>query len=129
MLQWILGQVFTLLGGPFMQAALKAYQAKLTSENSAEAVAAGLAAKELEVQSQVRIAEIGHWYEPDKIMGYICCALLFKLVVYDTMLDLGTTNLHNGWMTTTLNLIVASYFGQRTVISATRILGRYFGGK
>lgn len=129
MIQWILTQVFSLLGGPFAKAALDAYKAKLTAENSTEAVAAGLAAKELEVQSQIRIAEVGHWYEPDKIMGYIVASLLFKLVVYDTMLGYGTTDLHNGWMTTTCNIIVGSYFGMSTVTTATRILGRYFGGR
>lgn len=129
MIQWILTQVFSLLGGPFAQAALNAYKAKLTAENSTEAVAAGLAAKELEVQTQVRIAEIGHWYEPDKLMGYTVCALFAKIVVYDTILGLGTTDLHAGWMTTTCNIIVGSYFGMSTVSTATRILGRYFGGK
>lgn len=129
MFQWILTQVFSLLGGPFAQAALKAYQAKLTAENSTEAVAAGLAAKELEVQSQIRIAEIGHWYEPDKICGYIFCAVLFKVAIWDNMFGLGSTDFHEGWLTTTLNMVGGFYFGQKTVVSATRILGRYFGGK
>lgn len=129
MIQWILQQVFSLLGGPFAQAALKAYQAKLSSENSTEAVAAGLAAKELEVEGQIRIAEVGRWYEPDKIMGYTVAILFAKIVVWDTMFNLGTTSLHAGWMETTANLIVGFYFGQKSIENASRILGRYFGGK
>jgi len=30
---------------------------------------------------QYRVAEIGHWYEPDKIMGYCVAFLLAKLIV------------------------------------------------
>lgn len=125
MIQWILTQVFSLLGGPFAQAALNAYKAKLTAENSTEAVAAGLAAKELELKTQQNIAEIGHWYEPDKIMGYCVAALVFKLIVWDTILQMGTTDLHAGWMTTTANIIIGSYFGMTTVTTATRVLGRF----
>lgn len=129
MIQWILTQVFSLLGGPFAQAALKAYQAKLSAENSTEAVAAGLAAQELQVQAQIRIAEIGHWYEPDKVMGYCVAALVFKLIVWDTILQMGTTNLHDGWMTGTANLIIGSYFGMTTVSTATRVLTRFLASK
>jgi hypothetical protein len=124
----VLALLGSLLGGPFATAALDAYKAKLTSENSADSIAAGLAARELavqqrelELQAQVRIAEIGKWYEPDKIMGYAVAILLAKLVIWDTCLGWGSTDLHAGWMETTSNLIISFYFGKRGAENVMRI--------
>lgn len=64
----ILGWLGSLLGGPFAKAAVDAYRAKLTAENTAEKIAADLAAKELalnrrerELAAQIVIAEQGRW--------------------------------------------------------------------
>jgi len=121
--------IFSFLGGPAISAMLTAYGNWLKSKNTAENIAANLAARELAVQSQeiisntqYRIAELGHWYEPDKIMGYITALLLAKIVVWDTILGLGTTNLHQGWMTSTTNLIVFSYFGKRGAENVAKII-------
>ncbi len=40
----------------------------------------------------VRIAELGHWYEPDKLMGYFVALYFGKLLVWDKVLGLGTTD-------------------------------------
>jgi len=121
--------IFSFLGGPFINGLLSAYGNWLKSQNTAENIAANLAARELAVQSQeiisntqYRIAELGHWYEPDKIMGYITALLLAKIVVWDTILGLGVTNLHQGWMTQTTNLIVVSYFGKRGIENVAKII-------
>jgi hypothetical protein len=68
-------------GGPVISGLINAYKAKLAAGNDADKIAADLAGKELDVQAReieaqkaIRIAEIGKWYEPDKIMGYIAAA-------------------------------------------------------
>jgi hypothetical protein len=94
MWQWIA----SLLGGPVINGLIKAYQAKLTAGNTSEKIASDLAARELAVQeveiqaqTQLRIAQIGHWYEPEHLASYIFVLYIAKVVVWDTMLGLGTT--------------------------------------
>jgi hypothetical protein len=127
----ILTWLGNLLGGPFAKAAVEAYSKKLDSENSAQKIAADLAARELtlqgkeaELQTQYRIAEIGRWYEPDKIMGYCVAVYLAKLLIWDKVLGLGVTDPLTGWVETTANLIVAFYFGKRTFENVARIIKR-----
>lgn len=125
----VLSWLANLLGGPFISAALNAYKAKLASDNDASRVAADLAARELsvqaremEIQSQIRIAEMGRWYEPDKIMAYAVAIYFAKLLVWDKVLALGSTDALAGWAATTANLIVAFYFGKRGFENITKIL-------
>lgn len=124
---WLL----SFLSGPLLNNLVAAYKIKLQSDNAQDKIAADLAGRELQVQqreaelqTQYRIAEIGHWYEPDKIMGYCVALLLAKIVVWDTCLGLGTTNLHQGWMTSTANIIVMFYFGKRGIENAVKLWKR-----
>ena len=123
--------ILSFLGGPVIKGLIDAYQAKLKAGNVDSKIASDLAAGEIAAQvsetnaiMQYRIAEIGHWYEPDKIMGYLVALLLGKLIIWDICLGLGTTNLHEGWMTTTTNLIVSFYFGKRGFENVARIIKR-----
>jgi hypothetical protein len=123
--------ILSFLGGPVIKGLIDAYQAKLKAGNVDSKIASDLAAGEIAAQvsetnaiMQYRIAEIGHWYEPDKIMGYLVALLLGKLIVWDICLGLGTTILHEGWMTTTTNLIVSFYFGKRGFENIARIIKR-----
>jgi bacillopeptidase F (M6 metalloprotease family) len=127
----VLSWLGSLLGGPFAKAAVQAYQAKLTSDNSAEKTAADLAARELavqqrelELQAQGRVAEIGRWYEPDKLIGYCVAAYFAKLLVWDKVLGLGTTDPLAGFASVTANLVVSFYFAKRGFENVTRILKR-----
>jgi hypothetical protein len=127
----VLSWLGSLLGGPFAKAAVQAYQAKLTSDNSAEKTAADLAARELtvqqrelELQAQGRIAEIGRWYEPDKLMGYCVAVYFAKLLVWDKCLGLGTTDPLTGFASVTANLVVSFYFAKRGFENVARIIKR-----
>jgi hypothetical protein len=127
----VLSWLGSLLGGPFAKAAVQAYQAKLTSDNSAEKTAADLAARELavqqrelELQAQGRIAEIGRWYEPDKLIGYCVVVYFAKLLVWDKVLGLGTTDPLAGFAAVTANLVVSFYFAKRGFENVARILKR-----
>jgi hypothetical protein len=121
--------ILSFLGGPVIKGLIDAYQAKLKAGNIESKIASDLAATEIaaqtaetQAQTQYRIAEIGHWYEPDKIMGYLVAVLLAKLIVWDICLGLGTTDLHDGWMTSVSNTIIAFYFGKRGFENVARII-------
>jgi hypothetical protein len=119
------------LGGPVISGLINAYKAKLDAGNTQGRIAADLAAKELDVQAReieaqkaIRIAEIGKWYEPDKIMGYAVAIYFTKLLIWDKVLGLGATDGLAGWADTTANLIVAFYFGKRGIENVARIIKR-----
>lgn len=126
-----LSWITSLLGGPIVNAALDAYRAKLAAGNSADKIAADLAQRELEVQqreielqTQLRIATLGHWYEPDKLMAYAVAVYLGKLLIWDKVLGLGVTDPLGGWVEVTANLVVAFYFSKRGFENVVRILKR-----
>jgi hypothetical protein len=128
---WFLTWLGGLLGGPFAKAAVDAYGKKLAAENSSEKTAADLAGRELaveqreiELQTQYRIAELGYWYEPDKLMGYTVAVYFAKLLLWDKVLALGSTDALAGFAATTANLIVVCYFGKRGVETFARIWKR-----
>lgn len=123
--------IISFLGGPVIKGLIDAYNAKLKAGNIDSKIASDLAATEIAAQTaetaaitQYRIAEIGHWYEPDKIMGYLVALLLGKLIVWDICLGLGTTDLHDGWVTNTTGLIISFYFGKRGFENVARIIKR-----
>jgi hypothetical protein len=123
--------VFQFLGGPVAKALVSAYQAHLTATTTDNQTAATLAGQEIAAQiaetqaiTQYRIAEIGHWYEPDKIMGYLVALLLGKLILWDICLGWGTTDLHSGFVTITCNMIIGFYFGKRGFENVARIIKR-----
>jgi hypothetical protein len=89
--------ILSFLGGPVIKGLIEAYQEKLLAGNVESKIAADLAATEIAAQVsetnailQYRIAEIGHWYEPDKLMGYFVALYFGKLLVWDKDLGLGT---------------------------------------
>ena len=125
--KWLVGFVT----GPVFDDLLKGYQARLAAGNTSESIAAELAAKELavqqrelELQTQLRLAEIGHPFEPDRLMGYCVAAYFFKLLIWDKVFGLGTTDGLAGFASTTANLIVMSYFAKRGFENVARIIKR-----
>ncbi|MCK1393633.1 hypothetical protein [Bradyrhizobium sp. 1] len=123
--------IISFLGGPVVRALIDAYSAKLKAENVDTKIAADLAATEIASQTaetkavmQYRIAEIGHWWEPDKLMGY-CVALYFaKLLVFDKVFGLGSTDPLAGFAAITANLVVSFYFAKRGFENVARIIKR-----
>jgi hypothetical protein len=123
--------ILSFLGGPVIKGLIDAYQAKLAAGTKDAKIAADLAATEIaaqtaetQAQTQYRVAELGYWYEPDKIMGYCVALLLAKIIVWDICLGWGSTNLHDGWMTSTANTIVMFYFGKLGFENIARIIKR-----
>jgi hypothetical protein len=131
MLSTILSWLGGLLGGPFATAAVNAYKAKLDADNNADKIAAELAGRELamqtreiELQTQLRIAQIGKWYEPEHLIGYAVAFIIGKVLIWDMCLGLGSTPEPRGWIASVTNLVVMFYFGKRGIENVARILKR-----
>jgi hypothetical protein len=123
--------ILSFLGGPAIKGLIDAYQAKLKAGNVESKIAADLAATEIAAEVtesnailQYRIAEIGHWYEPDKLMGYFVALYFGKLLVWDKVLGLGTTDSLAGFASVTSNLVVSFYFAKRGFENVARIIKR-----
>jgi len=123
--------ILSFFGGPLINGLINAYKAKLEAGNTADRIAADLAGRELAVQTaeiqaqnQLRIAEIGRWYEPDHLAEYVFVVFLAKCVVYDTMLGLGSTPALRGDVATWMGLIAAFMFGKRGIQNVVRIWKR-----
>jgi hypothetical protein len=133
MFSMILGWLGNLLGGPFAAAAVKAYQAKLTAENTSEKTAADLAARELAVEqreaelaTQTVIAEQGRWYTalPRPLFAFAFIIYVWKVVVWDKVLGLGVTDALSGDVAQWATVVLTAYFGGRSLEKVARILGR-----
>lgn len=129
MIAKFLAWLASLVTGPLLDKALDGWKAKLAADNDADKIAADLAAREIavqqreaELQTQYRIASLGYWYEPDKLMGYAVAVYVAKLLIYDKVLGLGTTDPLGGWIEVTANLIVGFYFAKRGFENVAKII-------
>lgn len=133
MFSLILTWLGNLLGGPFAKAAVDAYRAKLSAENSSEKTAADLAARELaveqrerELSTQVLIAEQGRWYTalPRPMFALAFIIYVWKVVVWDKVLGLGSTDPLSGDVAQWAMIVLTAYFGGRSLEKVARILAR-----
>lgn len=123
--------IISFFGGPVVKALIDAYSAKLKAENVDTKIAAGLAANEIAAQTaetktvmRYRAAELGYWYEPDKLIGYCVTIYFAKLLVWDKVLGLGSTDPLAGFAAITANLVVSFYFAKRGFENVARIIKR-----
>jgi hypothetical protein len=123
--------ILSFLGGPVIKGLIDAYQAKLKAGNVDSKIAADLAATEIaaqvaeaQMQAQLKISEIGHPWEPEKVAFYITLVFYSKCVVWDTVLGLGTTPALKGDVSAWAGLIISFYFGRRTFENVARIIKR-----
>ncbi len=123
--------ILSFLGGPVIKGLIDAYQAKLKAGNVDSKIAADLAATEIaaqvaeaQMQAQLKISEIGHPWEPEKVAFYITLVFYSKCVVWDTVLGLGTTPALKRDVSAWAGLIISFYFGRRTFENVARIIKR-----
>jgi hypothetical protein len=123
--------ILSFLGGPVIKGLIDAYKAKLAAGNVDSKIAADLAATEIAAQTaeaqvlaQLKIAEIGHPWQPEKLAFYIVLAFFAKCVVWDTILGLGTTPPLKGDVSIWAGLVMSFYFGKRTFENVARIIKR-----
>lgn len=127
----ILGWLGNLIGGPFAKAAVDAYRVKLSSENASEKVAADLAARELAVEqrenelaTQLTIAEQGRWFTalPRPLFAFAFVIYVWKVVVWDKVFGFGSTDPLSGDVSQWSMMVLAAYFGGRSIEKVARIL-------
>jgi hypothetical protein len=129
----VLSWLGNLLGGPFAKAALDAYRARLSAENTSEKIAADLASREMAVEQRERelatelsIAEQGRWYTalPRPLFSFAFIIYVWKVVVWDKVLGLGSTAPLSGDVSQWAMIVMTAYFGGRSVEKIARILAR-----
>lgn len=126
-MQWLI----SLLTGPIIGGLVDGYKAKLSAGNTTERIAADLAGRELEVQkreieaqTQLRIAMIGRWYEPTQLLGYIMVLYVGKVIVWDKVFALGSTDAIHGQVGEWAGAIIMFLIGKRGFENVARILKR-----
>lgn len=133
MLTAVLAWLGNLLGGPFAKAAVDAYRAKLAAENTSEKIAADLSAREISVAQRERelatellVAEQGRWYTalPRPLFAFAFIIYAWKVVVWDKVLGLGTTDALSGDVSQWAMVVLTAYFGGRTLEKVARTLTR-----
>lgn len=89
-----------------------AYKAKLQARNDQARLEADLTIKELESQREVLLAEQGKWYtawiRPALAAPFV--VFTWKVVVWDTVLGLGSTPHLSAEMYWVLTVVVGAYF-------------------
>jgi hypothetical protein len=128
MLGTVLAWLGSGFGGQIISGALGAYQKKLDAGVSEKTLASALATKELELQAkeaelnnQLRIASIGKWYEPEHMFAYIMVTYFGKIVLWDKVFSLGSTDALHGDAATWAGLILTALFGKRGFENVARI--------
>jgi hypothetical protein len=133
MLSTVLAWLGNLIGGPFAKAALDAYRAKLSAENTSEKIVADLAARELDVAARERelatqlvIAEQGRWYTalPRPLFAGAFIIYTWKVVVWDKVFGLGVTDPLGGDVAQWAMIVLTAYFGGRSLEKVAKILAR-----
>lgn len=138
--------IFSFLGGPVAKALIDAYQLHLTATTTDKQTAADLAGKEIAAQTaeinattQLKIAEIGHPWEPEKLAFYVTLVFYIKILLWDKALGSfvgcaghtlpGTcatfrTDDVGGAAGVWAGLVMSFYFGKRTFENVARIIKR-----
>lgn len=123
----------TLLGGPVVTGLINAYKVKLDAANTQDRIAADLAAKEIEAEIEARkqasaiiVAEQGRWYTAivRPLLALPIIIYLWKVIVWDKVLGLGTTDPITGMVADWTGLVLAAYVGGRSIEKVARIFRR-----
>ena len=112
------------LGGPIVNGVIEAYKARLAAANSQDAVAADLAGKAIAAEIEARksadaviIAEQGRWWTAiiRPLLALPVIVYLWKVVVWDKVLALGSTDPLAGDVAQWAGMIVTTYVGGRSL--------------
>lgn len=127
------------IGGPVIRGLLDAYNAHLTATTTDKQTAANLAGQEIAAQiaetqsiTQLRTAEIGHPWEPEKLFAYLMVIYFGKLTLWDKVIGSFAGYTQNIFQTDALTgealawagMIMAFYLGKRGFENIARIIKR-----
>lgn len=121
--------IMSFIGGPVIKGLIDAYNLHLKATTTDKQTASDLAGKEIaaqtaEVQSitSLKIAQIGHPWEPEKIAMYITLVYYAKCLIWDKVMGLGTTDVVAGPIAVWAGLIMSWYFAKRGAENVTTII-------
>jgi hypothetical protein len=123
----------SLIGGPVVSGLINAYKAKLDAANTHDRIAADLAAKEIEAEIDARrqasaiiIAEQGRWYTAiiRPLLAAPVIIYFWKVIVWDKVLGLGSTDPIAGMVADWAGLIITAYVGGRSIEKVARVFAR-----
>jgi hypothetical protein len=124
----------SLIGGPVVSGLINAYKAKLAAANTQDRIAADLAIKEIETELEARkqattilIAEQGRWYTAiirPLLALPIIIIYFWKVIVWDKVLGLGTTDPITGMIADWTGMIITAYVGGRSIEKVARTFRR-----
>jgi hypothetical protein len=129
MLQWLL----SVLSAPVFNTIVEAYKAKLAAANTQDKLAVDLAVKEIEAEiaaraqaSAIIVAKQGRWWTSmiRPLAALPVVIYIWKVIVYDKVLGLGTTDTITGDVGTWAGVIITTYFVGRTIEKVARIFRR-----
>lgn len=129
----MLGTILTFLGGPLLTNLLGAYKARLENASGQDKMAVELAVKEIESEIEARkqaaaiiIAEQGTWFTrtPRAIVQWAFALFIAKVVIYDNMLGLGSTDPIAGQVGDAFTAVLMMWFGGRTIEKVAQVFGR-----
>lgn len=104
-----------LIGGPVVSGLVDAYRANLAAGTANTKSAADLAAAEVAARTQLKIAQIGHPFEPEKLAMLVVVIYMAKVMLWDAAFGLGTTDPVSGAVGIWAGLIISFYFGSATI--------------
>jgi hypothetical protein len=121
--------IMSFIGGPVIKGLIDAYNIHVKAQSADAVTAANLAGKEIAAQTaennaiyNLRIAQIGHPFEPEKIAMYITLVYYAKCIIWDKVLGLGSTDVVAGPIAVWAGLIMSFYFAKRGAENVTTII-------
>jgi hypothetical protein len=117
------------IGGPVISGLISAYREHLKATTTDKQTASNLAGQEIAAQTaetqaitSLRVAQIGHPWEVEKLFAYVTLFYYAKLLIWDKVLGLGSTDPLTGWVLWAANLVIGFYFTKRTAENVTTII-------
>lgn len=116
--------ILSFLGGPLINGLLGAYQKRLDAQTAEGAQAAGLVTEALKAEIEARkqataviLAEQGTWFTraPRALVQWSFALFVAKVVVYDNLLGLGSTDPLSGDVSQWAGMLMGMWFGGRTI--------------
>jgi hypothetical protein len=121
--------IMSFIGGPVISGLISAYREHLKATTTDKQTASSLAGQEIAAQTaetqaitSLKIAQIGHPFEPEKIAMYITLIYYAKCIIWDKVLDWGSTDVVAGPIAVWAGLIMSFYFAKRGAENVTTII-------
>lgn len=121
--------VIGFLGGPVIKGLIDAYNLHLKAATTDKQTAMNLAGQQIAAETadnqgniKLRIAQIGHPWEPEKLAMYITLLYYGKCMLWDKVLGLGSTDPVGGAIAVWAGMIMGFYFTKRGAENVTTII-------